>query len=349
MTRSQLDQILRRFKGLAIGVVGDFFLDRYLDLDRHLTETSLETGLDAYQVVAERNAPGGGGNVAKNLAALGIGRVAAISCIGVDGSGFELKRCLDVLGIDRSCLVEHGGQFTPTYTKPMMMERSGRAHEMNRADVKNRRPLPRGVEREVLKHLGATVPTLDGLLVVDQVQEPECGVITTRVRRGIEALSSDLRPKPFFADSRCRITKFRNLILKPNRHEAAAALGLSKGRATLAQIRSGALAMSAGTGRPVFVTLGRRGCLCAYAGRISQVPTYLPPGRTDIVGAGDSFSAGAAAALCAGARPEDAALIGNLVASITVEQIGVTGTATRAQVRRRFAEFLQQHPGQRRT
>ena len=63
LTRQRLEAILGRLPGLTIGVVGDLFLDRYLDLDATLTEPSLETGLDAYQVVAVRSGreaqPGG--------------------------------------------------------------------------------------------------------------------------------------------------------------------------------------------------------------------------------------------------------------------------------------------------
>jgi len=43
-----------------------------------------------------------------------------------------------------------------------------------------------------------------------------------------------------------------------------------------------------------------------------------------------------AAGLCAGATLPEAALIGNLVASITVRQLGTTGTATPAQVLDQF-------------
>jgi sugar/nucleoside kinase (ribokinase family) len=42
--------------------------------------------------------------------------------------------------------------------------------------------------------------------------------------------------------------------------------------------------------------------------------------------------AGIVSALCCGASPAEAAAVGNLVASITVQQIGTTGTATRKQV-----------------
>jgi sugar/nucleoside kinase (ribokinase family) len=46
------------------------------------------------------------------------------------------------------------------------------------------------------------------------------------------------------------------------------------------------------------------------------------------VGAGDSTSAGIVCARAAGATLEQAAAFGCLVASITVQQIGTTGTAT---------------------
>jgi sugar/nucleoside kinase (ribokinase family) len=56
------------------------------------------------------------------------------------------------------------------------------------------------------------------------------------------------------------------------------------------------------------------------------------------VGAGDSTSAGIICALAAGASPAEAAAFGCLVASITVRQIGTTGTASPGQVRARWRE-----------
>ena len=50
------------------------------------------------------------------------------------------------------------------------------------------------------------------------------------------------------------------------------------------------------------------------------MPAYPVTGPTDIVGAGDSTSAGIACAVMAGATYEQAAAFGNLVASITIQQ-----------------------------
>ncbi len=48
--------------------------------------------------------------------------------------------------------------------------------------------------------------------------------------------------------------------------------------------------------------------------------------------------AGLVAGLCAGGTLAESALMGNLIASVTIQQLGVTGTSTRAQILARFEE-----------
>src|SRR5437763_14336502 len=99
LTAARIDEILARLPSLTIDVVGDLFLDRYLDIDAALTEPSVETGLDAYQVVNVRAQPGAAGTVINNLATLGVKNVVPVSVIGDDGEGYELRRALDRLGV----------------------------------------------------------------------------------------------------------------------------------------------------------------------------------------------------------------------------------------------------------
>src|ERR1700758_2970505 len=97
LTDVSLEKILAQIPLLRIGVLGDLFLDRYLDIDAGLTEPSIETGLDAYQVVRVRSSPGAAGTVINNLAALGVREIVALSVIGDDGEGFELQQALQAL------------------------------------------------------------------------------------------------------------------------------------------------------------------------------------------------------------------------------------------------------------
>ena len=86
------------------------------------------------------------------------------------------------------------------------------------------------------------------------------------------------------------------------------------------------------------MTLGEQGILAVSRAGMEHVPGLPVSGKIDIVGAGDSVMAGLAAALCAGATAKEAASIGNLAASITIQQLGTTGTASRTQLRQRFRQ-----------
>jgi len=75
------------------------------------------------------------------------------------------------------------------------------------------------------------------------------------------------------------------------------------------------------------------------SGETTLVPGYRVSGPVDIVGAGDSASSGIVLSLLAGATDIEAAAVANLVASITVQQLGTTGTATPQQVIDRWQEM----------
>ena len=339
MDQDRLDVLLDRLPAVRVLVVGDFFLDKYLIIDRQLAEVSLETGLEAHQVVEVRTSPGAAGTVASNLRALDVG-VLALSVIGDDGQAYELLQGLVARGVDIGPLLQRPDRFTPTYTKPMLREADGQEHELQRLDIKNRTPLPEAVEQTLIARLCEIVPRVDGVVISDQVQERNCGVITDRVRDEIAALARAHPQQVFIADSRERVGLFREVIVKPNLREASQAVGVTGEKPSgLARAEACAVELNRRTRRPAFVTLGGEGIL-VYTGEASRhVPAVPVTGPIDVVGAGDSVLAGIVAALCAGAGPEEAALVGNLVASITVQQIGTTGTASRRQVRERFAEF----------
>jgi rfaE bifunctional protein kinase chain/domain len=336
-----LEAILHRIPDLTIGVLGDLFLDRYLDLDADLTEPSLETGLDAYQVVNVRSSPGAAGTVINNLVALGVGRVYPIAVLGDDGEGYELRQALDRQRVvDPHGLILAPGRRTPTYTKPMLHTKEAPPRELNRLDIKNRRPLASDLEAQIEDKLAALWSRIDALVVLDQVSEPDCGVITTRVRQRLGELAAVEPSKFVLADSRERIALFRGACLKPNRQEAlrAIALGTADQSETL---EVAALQLAQRAGRWVFCTDGERGILITspHDGTPNvrpRIPAYPVHGPIDPVGAGDSTSAGIVCAMAAGARVEAAAGFGNLVASITVQQLGTTGTATPMHVRQRW-------------
>lgn len=338
LTDDRVEFILGRIPSLIIGVVGDLFLDRYLDIDAALTEPSVETGLDAYQVVRVRSIPGAAGTVINNLVALGVKRVIAVSVIGDDGEGYELRRALNRLKVvDTTRIFSAPDRRTPTYTKPMLQEAGQPPRELNRLDIKNRTPLAGPLQDLVMESLHAVFQEVDALLVMDQVSEPNCGVVSDNVRELLAQLGQSNPEKFIMVDSRERIGMFRFVAVKPNADECAKAVqgGNSSPLSALARLAEQ-------TERSVFCTHGNEGIhLLDPHGRAAplvRVPAYPVTGPVDIVGAGDSTSAAIGCAVAAGATYEEAAAFGNLVASITIQQIGTTGTATPEQVRKRWRE-----------
>src|SRR5262245_28408069 len=110
-----LDALLAGLPALTVAVVGDLFLDRYLDIDATLAEPSLETGLEAHQVVRVRAVPGAAGTVINNLAALGVGRILPVAVLGDDGEGHDLRQALGKLTvIDLAGTLTAPDRRTPT-------------------------------------------------------------------------------------------------------------------------------------------------------------------------------------------------------------------------------------------
>jgi rfaE bifunctional protein kinase chain/domain len=329
----RLDLLLERFPSLTIGLVGDLFLDRYLEIDPELQELSIETGLEAYQVTQVRNSPGALGTVINNLAALEVGQLVPVSVLGDDGQAYDLRKSLDAMPVDRAHLMTDPERNTPTYTKPMKRDDKGTWRELNRLDLRNRRPLRAEVEKELIERIGEVFQRTDGLIVLDQVNEEGWGVVTPKVRQALGQLAREHPQKLMFIDSRAHLACFDFGTLKPNEHECLWALG-GAGASNAADLPQAAQALARRTGQDVYCTCGARGIYVAGGnGSGALVPAVAVKGPIDTVGAGDSVTSGIVSALLAGAAPIEAAAIGNLVASITIRQLGTTGTARRDEVR----------------
>jgi sugar/nucleoside kinase (ribokinase family) len=196
------------------------------------------------------------------------------------------------------------------------------------------------IEERTIALLPQIFDLTDGILVGDQVDDPNCGLITDKVRDAICRMGKEHPGKPILADSRARIAKFRNVMIKPNRSEAFKTAGLEgKDDGSDAAIVAAGGELSRRAGRPVFITLGEEGTYAFSGDESEKVPAYCLTGEIDICGAGDTAASAIVSSLCAGATWREAALIGNLAASLSIEQIGVTGTASPEALRKRLQEY----------
>jgi rfaE bifunctional protein kinase chain/domain len=342
LTPDRLMQLIEPFPRLAVAVLGDFFLDKYLDVDPSLAEISLETGKIAHQVTGIRHSPGAAGTVVANLAALGAGRLHAIGLTGDDGESHDLRNDLQSFGCTTDHLHCDPGRMTPTYLKPRDKTDPGLTGEHSRYDTKNRTPTSRSLQEKIVDSLDALLAGLDAVIAADQVEEEDCGVVTALVR---EALADRAKRYPnvvFWADSRRRIRRFRGVVIKPNQFEAVGQESPPPdATAPFDELAPAIERLRAETGAPICVTRGEEGMVAS-----DPEPTLVPgvriEGPTDPTGAGDSATAAAVLALASGAELPEAALVGNLVASITVQQLATTGTARPDQLPERLEMWLEQ-------
>ncbi|NLV73587.1 MAG: carbohydrate kinase [Chloroflexi bacterium] len=341
MDEAQLNALFKTFNHKHILVVGDYFLDKYLQLDRTLDEVSLETGLSAHQVTGIVHSPGAAGNVAANVRALGP-QVTAISILGDDGEGYDLRRQLEEREIGLDGVLTSRERFTPTYTKPMMHEPDSTVHELERLDHKNRTPLPAELENALIAKLTSLVDSADAIVIADQVQERNCGVLSERVRGWLVGRAQQRRDLLMVVDSRLRVGEYRYMTLKPNERELLNAFGeVAEDEVSIAQASQLGLQLAARNEARVCVTCGSRGMIVCERRRAQRVPAIKVEGPIDIVGAGDTALASLACALSAGLSMTEAAWLANLAASVTIRQIGTTGVCTPVQLRNALTEARQ--------
>jgi bifunctional ADP-heptose synthase (sugar kinase/adenylyltransferase) len=349
MPADRLGELLSALPRLRIAVVGDYFLDKYLDVDPALAEVSVESGKTAHQVVAVRHSPGAAGTVVCNLAALGVGQLFAVGLTGDDGQSYELRNDLAALGCDTAHLHYDPLRHTLTYLKPRDRDNPGLAGEHSRYDTKNRTRTSAVLEGRIIASLETLLPQLDALIIADQVEEEDCGAVTAAVRRCVAECAPRWPRVVFWADSRRRIRRFRHAIIKPNQFEAVGRDSPLPGdEVPLKELEAAIAALRAETAAPVVVTRGAAGMVVSDPA-CTIVPGVRVEGPTDPTGAGDSATAGAVSALAAGATLPEAALVGNLVASITVQQLATTGTARPEQLPPRLALWQSQNRSVRET
>jgi bifunctional ADP-heptose synthase (sugar kinase/adenylyltransferase) len=333
MNHDRFLAITTSYPRLKIAVVGDFFLDRYLYIDPAKEDVSIETGLKVHNVVKVRPQPGAAGTIVNNLVALGIGEIHAVGFCGDDGEGYELRRELARLrGVVVSDFLTVASRRTPVYGKPMVIEPHRSPRELNRFDCKNWSPTPDVLQRDLAGRVLALADRVDAMIVLDQVELPDTGVVTQGVKQAVHAAQVKHPSLFVIADSRQGVGDFPPMAFKMNALELGRMTGSMPEKLDAIGQEAGVLAGR--TQRPVFVTLADRGIIgCAPGHPPDRVAALPVRGPIDIVGAGDAVTANLTAALATGSGLCEAMELAMVAASHVIHQLGTTGTASVAQIR----------------
>jgi D-beta-D-heptose 7-phosphate kinase/D-beta-D-heptose 1-phosphate adenosyltransferase len=276
---------------------------------------------------------GGAGNVARNLACLGV-RCSFVALVGDDESGRGLATALQSEPLIASQLVADSSR--PTTRKVRFVSEHFSTHLL-RADWEEARPADAATEAALVEYALAALPRVGAVVLSDYAK----GVLTPKLIRAVIDGARRLG-KPVVVDPKgADFSIYRGAtVITPNRKE----LGEATRRPTESdeEVAAAAAELHATVGsEAVLVTRSDRGMtLVAGDGAPIHVPAY-PVKVRDVSGAGDTVVAVLAAMLATGAGFEPAMRAANAAASVVVGKRG-TATVSLAELRARIlpAAFL---------
>ncbi|MGB9612602.1 MAG: bifunctional heptose 7-phosphate kinase/heptose 1-phosphate adenyltransferase, partial [Candidatus Margulisiibacteriota bacterium] len=172
-----LKKYLPEFKNKKILVLGDLMLDEHIW--SKVSRISPEAPVPIADVVRITHVPGGCGNVAANIAALG-GTPYLIGIIGKDSSGEKLMRALERQKISTDYIILDPNR--PTVLKSRIIAAS---QHVVRVDREDRNIISPRVAQKVLKTIKLLVPKVDALVVSDY----EKGMVTEEICQSLIKLA----------------------------------------------------------------------------------------------------------------------------------------------------------------
>jgi len=302
------EELIRRFAGQRVLVVGDVMLDRYLT--GRVRRISPEAPVPIVEVERTFDRPGGAGNVGTNTQRLGAPTVI-VGIVGDDPDGQRLRDVLAQGELSTNSLITLPNHLTTVKTRIL-----AGGQQVVRVD-RELNFSATGLVAEQLFDAFADVPA-DVVILSDYSK----GVLSRAVCIELIRWASE-REIPVIVDPKGReYDRYRGATaVTPNGAEAAQAIGLEPpaeaGLDVLHDFFLGTLGFSA-----ALITQGERGMslLLPNAPPISYPATAR--GVADVTGAGDTAVSVFALAVAAGACYTDAAFVANVASGIAVGKAG---------------------------
>ena len=319
---------LERFTDLRIGVFGDLIVDEFIYGE--IARVSREAPVLILNYNSTEIVPGGGGNAANNIAALGA-RALAVGAVGRDESGRRLLQTMRTR-IDVRGVIRPRSFLTPTKTRILAGGIHSAKQQVVRVDRSSALDLTDADRRALESSLAAAASACDALLVSDYGS----GIVTPALVAGAQ---KRLRRRgrvhaPVLVDSRYALLRFRGMTAcTPNESEVEQLFGIRIGDNTRVLERAGRELLKRTRARAVLITRGSRGMALFEPGTPTvHVPIYGSDQIADVTGAGDTVIATMTLARAAGATFLEAVRLANYAGGLVVMKRG-TATVTADELR----------------
>ncbi len=315
-------QILEKLGGVRVLCLGDVMLDKFVygKSDR----LSPEAPIPVLAFERESKMPGGGANVARNLAALGVA-VDLIGAVGADMAAQELQDLLKAQGNITPHLIADSIRVTTVKNRFIASNQ-----QMLRVDHETRAPISKNIEDKAIDAAGRAIAKVQAVVISDYGK----GFVTPHLVQEVIKLAKK-SGIPVLADPKGRdYARYRGAdLLSPNAKELSEASGVTLDGDDAVTAAAQKIIKDCGLGS-LLCTRGAEGMSLIGHG----APLHVKAGALevyDVSGAGDTVIATLAACLAAGAELPLAASLANVAAGIVVGKLG-TATASVFEMRHRI-------------
>lgn len=318
MSGADIAAVIERLGAARVVCVGDLMLDRFVE--GTVQRISPEAPIPILGIEHEREALGGVGNVARNLAALGA-RADLFAVVGADAAAGQVRAALDAFDGITATLTESADR--PTGVKTRFM---AGGQQLLRTDREKPGPLDDATREALIAGASAALEGAGALVLSDYGKGVICDALARRLIDAARAAGV-----PVICDPKGRdFAKYRRAHwITPNRQELA--LATDRMTDTDPQVLQACRWVVENCGIDgVLATRSEHGMTVWQPGNVAHLPTRARE-VFDVAGAGDTVVAALAAGLAAGVAPVAAAQLANHAAGIVVGKVG-TAVAYPAEI-----------------
>jgi len=324
--KARLLSLIDNFGGRRVLVIGDLIADEFIYGEVH--RVSREAPVLILKYDATEVVPGGAGNAANNVTALG----GSASLAGLVGADEQSRRLLAALPrqVDRRQVVRTKGYRTPVKTRILAGGIHSAKQQIVRIDRETGWPLEEAVSRLFAQKIIAALRDCDAVLLSDYGS----GLVTPALASAVAQAAlkrGRRRPIPVLVDSRYRLLDYRGLTTcTPNESEVEQALGIRIDDDAVVLEEAGRTVLRRTGMRAVLITRGSRGMALFQPKQPTvHVPIFGPDEVTDVTGAGDTVIATMSLALAAGASFYEATRLANYAGGLVVMKRGTATVSAR--------------------
>jgi rfaE bifunctional protein kinase chain/domain len=313
--------------GRRVAVIGDAIADEFVY--GRVARVSREAPVLILEYDSTEVVPGGAGNAANNVAAMG-GSALLAAVVGRDEPGRRLLASLH-RRVNPRTVVRSSKRGTTIKTRILAGGIHSAKQQVVRIDRLGTGPLDKKSRDAFFKAAMSAALRADAVLISDYAGGLVSPPIVARIRRELNRAD---HPVPILVDSRYRLLSYTGLTAcTPNESEVEQALGIRINDDTRVLERAGREILEQTKMQAVLITRGSRGMALFVPGAPTvHIPIFGSDEIADVTGAGDTVMATMALALAAGATFELAARLANYAGGLVVMKRG-TATVSAAELR----------------